>query len=228
KIEIDRKFFFSIIPFIVLGGFLRALEDYYEFLGIGKNIFLITPLIYVSIFLLALASLVFSKLAERWTKTAYYKIWFALGVIFNIIVISQMRMQSIFALYAMLGIAAAWIIAIIAARKVFSKNGKIHAFLSRENTFLIAVHMFDATTTFVALQFFPSYFEQHVVPSLFISILGPASMFLLKLIVVPLVLYVLDKELSKEAQKRTFLKIVVMILGLAPGLRNFSRLVMGV
>jgi uncharacterized membrane protein len=222
KIEIDRKFFFSIVPYIMLGGFLRALEDYREFAGLERNVFLITPLIYVSIFVIALAALLFSRLMEKWVKTPYYKIWFALGMIFVIISVSQMALQSVFALYAMVGITTAWTAAIFAAKKI-SKS----PFLSGENSFLIAVHMFDATTTFVALQF-PGYFEQHVLPSFFIGILGPASMFLLKLIVVPLVLYALDKELSKEMQKRTFLKIVVMILGLAPGLRNFSRLVMGV
>ncbi|MBI2172855.1 MAG: DUF63 family protein [Candidatus Aenigmarchaeota archaeon] len=225
-IEIDRKFFFSIVPFVMLGGFLRALEDYREFAGLAKNIFLITPLIYISIFVIALAALLFSKLMERWTKTPYYKIWFSLGMLFVIIAVSQMTLQSAFALYAMLSITAAWAAAIFAARKL--GGVKIRNFLSEENSFLIAVHMFDATTTFVALQFFPNYFEQHVLPGFIIGLFGPASMFILKLVVVPLVLYALDKELSKEVQKRTFLKLVVLVLGLGPGLRNFSRLVMGV
>ena len=39
-----------------------------------------------------------------------------------------------------------------------------------------------------------------------------------------------DKELSKpaDAEKRTFLKIIVLILGLGPGIRNFLRMIMGV
>lgn len=227
RIEIDRKFFFSIIPYVMLGGFLRAVEDYHEFAGLAKNVFLVTPLIYVSLFVIALSSLIFSVIMQRWVKTPYYKTWFALGMVFNIIAVSQMRLESAFALYAMLGITAAWVAAIFAAKKMV-KNGKVQKFLSEENILLISVHLFDATTTFTALQFFPNYFEQHVLPGFVIGILGPASMFLLKLVVVPLVLYVLDKELHQEAQKRTFLKIVVMILGLGPGLRNFSRLVMGV
>ena len=224
KIDIDRKFFFCILPYVALGGFLRGLEDYFEFAGLAKNVFLITPLIYVSLFVIALASLMFSVLMQKWTKTPYHKIWFVLGVIFNIIVISQMRLESSFALFAMLGIAAGWVSLLFVARNFT----RARTFLSDENMLIMGAHLFDATTTYVALAFFPNYFEQHVLPGFFIGFLGPASMFLLKLIVVPLVLYAIDKELSKEHQKRTFLKIVVLILGLGPGLRNFSRLVMGV
>ena len=226
KIDIDRKFFFCILPYVALGGFLRGLEDYFEFAGLAKNVFLITPLIYVSLFVIALASLMFSVLMQKWTKTSYHKIWFALGIIFNIIAVSQMRLESSFAMFSMLGITAGWVSLLFVARN-FSK-GRVKAFLSEENMLLMGVHLFDATTTYVALAFFPNYFEQHVLPGFLIGILGPAAMFLLKLIVVPVVLHTLDRELAGDVQKRTFLKIVVMVLGMGPGLRNFSRLVMGV
>ena len=63
-----------------------------------------------------------------------------------------------------------------------------------------------------------------------LSILSNTILILLKLAVVPLVLYYFDKELAakKDAQMRTFLKLIVLILALGPGLRNFLRLVMGV
>ena len=86
--------------------------------------------------------------------------------------------------------------------------------------------MFDASTTFVALQFFP-YFEQHVLPGFFISMFGPVAMFFIKLPVVAAVLYYLDKDMN-EPEKKNFIKIVILILGLGPGLRNFLRLGMGV
>jgi uncharacterized membrane protein len=50
-------------------------------------------------------------------------------------------------------------------------------------------------------------------------------MFVLKFDVTS-VLYLLDREAKNEQNK--FVKIVILILGLAPGLRNALRLIMGV
>jgi uncharacterized membrane protein len=262
KIRIDQKFFIGIMPFIAMGGILRAYEDMIEAVGIQpsdifkgftmidaagitRNLLLITPLIYFSIFAVALLSLIAAKLLSR--KIAYWKIWFALGIVIDIIFISQLRFSSPFAFTAILLITAFWIAATYTAKITAShfKIEKIKQFLTKENMFVINIHLFEATTTFVALQFPKelglSYFEQHVVAGFFINQLGPASFFLLKLLIVPLVLYYFDKEFSSTAnnarskkhiidngEKKTFLKIIVSILGMGPGLRNFLRLVAGV
>ncbi len=127
-----------------------------------------------------------------------------------------------------MGIAIFWVAVILAAKKFsFYKNLKIKGFFTNENTFLLNVHMFDATTTFVALTYF-NYFEQHVLPGFLINIFGPASMFILKLVVISAVLYIFDKEMKNDAEKRTFLKIVILILGMGPGIRNFLRMIVGV
>ena len=129
----------------------------------------------------------------------------------------------------MLGIVALWAVAIFAAKWIAESRSitKIKNLLTTENSFLLLAHEFDATTTYVATTFYP-YFEQHVLPSFFISLFGTWFMFVLKLVVVLIVLHVLDKELQNEPEKRTFLKFLVLMLGMAPGLRNFFRLIMGV
>ena len=48
-IRIDKNFLFAVSPYIFLGGLLRALQD----AKIFSTVFLITPLIYVSIFIFA-------------------------------------------------------------------------------------------------------------------------------------------------------------------------------
>ena len=126
----------------------------------------------------------------------------------------------------MVALSAFWVMLLILAKKLAERFTKIK-FFSRENTSILSVHLFDATTTFVALTYFP-YFEQHVLPSFLINIFGPAVMFALKFAVVAAVLHVLDKEMKQEIQKKKFIKLVILILGLAPGLRNFFRLIMGV
>ena len=251
KIKIDRNFLFGIVPFVVLGGIMRSWEDLLEaagatqslansilgnfilidVYGIARNLLLITPVIYITIFAIALVSLIIAKAIETYGKVDYYKSWFTIGIILDIIFLSQLRLSVIFALYAVLFFTLLWIFAILLTKEISIKKNikKLSQLFTNENTFLINVHMFDATTTFVALTYFP-YFEQHVLPGFLISIFGPVVMYALKLVVVSVVLYYFDKELSKpqDMEKRTFLKIIVLILGLGPGLRNFLRMIMGV
>ena len=160
----------------------------------------------------------------------YWKIWFAIGLILDIIFLAMLLQNGIrnpvgFALVAV--IAGIWAVIIFGFYKI---RGKIHAnWFTRFNALLLGVHMFDASTTFVALQYF-SYYEQHVASNAIIDIVGPAGQFLLKLAVVPVVLYFLERELPKKEDEnlKNFFKVAILILGMAPGLRNFLRLGLGV
>jgi uncharacterized membrane protein len=230
KIKIDKSFLIGVIPFVALGGIMRAWEDLSEGTA-ARNFLFVSPIIYVTIFLIALALLLFSVLAQKISKNklSYYKIWFLLGAIIDIYFLTQLKFANFFAFLMVLIIAGIWvglfIIVKFAAKKRFKK---LDNFLTGENMFIILVHMFDATTTFVALQYL-GYWEQHVLPGFLIAVAGAWTMFLLKIIVVPLVLYAFDKELKeeKDKEKRTFLKLVVLILGLGPGLRNWLRMIGG-
>ena len=232
KISVDNKFALGILPYIILGGLLRALED-----GASYGIWFKTPIIYIIIFAAAFVSLFVSKVIEMLnTKRAigYHIIWACVGFALVIIFLTQVTVKSTFSLAAIITLSIFWAVLLIFLKKLterYQSSSKIRksiaSLFSWENTSLLGVHMFDATTTFTAIQYFP-YFEQHVLPSFLINIFGPAVMFVLKFVVVSIVLYVLDKELSKEQEKKKFIKIVILILGLAPGLRNFFRLVMGV
>ena len=242
KIKIDRNFFIAIAPYIALGSILRAWEDLIETTqaipeifsrfvlidayGTARNLLLITPLIYIFMFVLALSALLLSKLLERHARIPYHKTWLAIGAVMCLLGASQLQLNNAFALFAMLGIFGVWALVIAGSRIAFSEFAVVRKTLTKENTLLILVHIFDATTTFVALQFFP-YFEQHVIAGFFISILGPLGIYALKLPVVTAVLHYIDKEVE-EGEKRNFIKIAILILGLGPGLRNFLRLVMGV
>jgi len=227
KIRIDTKLIYGIIPYVILGGLLRALED----ASVVTGFLFKTPAIYVLIFVIALAALLVSIGVQKYSRYQYHKVWFVIGIVILLFGFSYVNMVSSFALLSMVGITAAWVIVFLVIKKIALKKKytSISKFLSNENLLLLSVHMFDASTTFTALNFF-SYFEQHVLPSFLINILGPAVMFPLKLIVVIAVLYVLDKELHKreDLEKRGFVKLLILILGLAPGLRNLIRLVMGV
>jgi uncharacterized membrane protein len=246
KIKIDNKFFLGILPFIFLAGILRSFEDLLEATGANesllgtvfspfviaangtfRNILLVTPPVYLTMLFVIAFSLSIAVFLERTLKLPYHKSWFAMGSVLSFLVLIQLPVSNIYAAVLMLGIAFFWIVVILAAKKYISpRNEFVKKVLTRENSFILSVHMFDASTTFVALQFF-DYFEQHVLPGFLISFFGPGVMFLLKLAVVSIVLYYIDKDTANEEHKK-LIKVAILILGLGPGLRNFFRLVMGV
>lgn len=109
-----------------------------------------------------------------------------------------------------------------------AKNKRFNplALFSRVNSSLLSVHMLDSSSTFVSVMFF-GYYEQHPVPRLFIEAIGPWTFFLLKLAVLIPSLYIIDRY-AEDGEFKNFLKIVILILGLAPGLRDMIRLGAGV
>lgn len=226
-IKIDKNFIIGVSPFIAMGGILRAWEDLAEASGIKRNFLLVSPFIYISIFLIAFILLIVTFYLSKKIRFSYYKIWFVSGALIDIYFLSQLRFSDSFAFVMVIIITLFWIV-LFALTKFISKSSfpRLNSFLTGENLFIILAHLFDAATTFVALQYL-GYFEQHVLPSFVIGMFGAWTMFLLKLIVVPIVLYAFDKELKEELEKKTFLKMVVLILGLAPGLRNWLRMIGG-
>jgi uncharacterized membrane protein len=116
----------------------------------------------------------------------------------------------------------------------FSISFAIIMFLSKKLPFLrdklsIAVmlsHFFDATSTFINIDFY-NYIEVHVVGSFFTELLGTGSiMYLLKAAVLLPLLYCMKKD--KDQEFNDYLKIIICVLGLGPGIRNFITLLLGV
>ncbi|MDY6985438.1 MAG: DUF63 family protein [Candidatus Thermoplasmatota archaeon] len=82
----------------------------------------------------------------------------------------------------------------------------------------------DATATYIGLSYF-GYYEKHVLPSLFMDFAGPWVMIPIKLAVVFLIIYAIKDE--DETIKKIIL-LLVIILGLAPGIRDALRITLGV
>jgi uncharacterized membrane protein len=94
------------------------------------------------------------------------------------------------------------------------------------NLSVLLAHLFDASSTFVAIDFYP-YGEQHVLPNALISLTGTALvMYPLKIIIILLALYVIDTYVEDRTIKN-MLKLAIFILGLAPGFRDFLSLSIG-
>jgi len=218
NIKIDKYFFLAFLPFIIYGGWARALRDHN--LGIYSGIIWCSPLIYFIIFFIAFASLMFAVLVERKMRIGYYKIVACIGAMLCIYNLSITTISNPIALLYVASIAGT----LGAAMFTFSRFG----LLSKINAAIISAHLFDASSTFTALSFF-GYYEQHVLPRALISIAGPWVMFPLKFVVILAVLLYLDKYSKENAGSENFvnfIKFVTLILGLALGVRDCLTMTM--
>jgi len=92
--------------------------------------------------------------------------------------------------------------------------------------YVIVSQLIDGVATAIGIGLY-GYWEQHPLPRFFMDNFGPYIMIPLKLVAVITVLYILNIEVE-DKNLRNILKITVMALGLAPGLRNLFRIMMGV
>lgn len=221
KINIDKKFFIGILPFIIYGGWTRSLRDY--MLGIYQSNLFCSPPIYFFIFSITLASLLFSLILQKLTSKTkhksyfeYYKIMFFIGVFFLVYNATLTSINNYFAFFVVLGLVDLW------AAIFFGLHHFKPKLMSFENAGIITSHLFDASSAFIAITFF-GFYEQHVLPGFLMNIFGPWVMFPLKIIVVWPVLVIIDRSEENKFFKR-FLKIIILILGLALGLRDFTTI----
>ena len=212
KIKIDKKFFIGVLPFIIYGGWTRALRDHK--LDIYQSNLFCSPPIYFFVFFITLVSLLIGIFIQRKKKKfSYEKAMVVIGTCFLLYNLILTNITNIFSFSFILLLVGFWFLIFFSIHKIKPK------LLSIENTGILTSHLFDASATFTALTFF-GYYEQHVLPSFLIDIFGPWIMFPLKIIVVWAVLALIDRSKEDIFFKR-FLKIIILILGLSLGIRDF-------
>lgn len=234
KIKIDRKLFYAVIPFILFGGSARALRDHVEISTIFQGMLFCSPIIYFVVFAIALGSLLLGMAAQRMHekyifrhakkrsflckfKIEYWKTMVSIGLVILAYSMVNIQIANWVAVAMIGGLFIFWV-------AVFFGFSSFYPKFSRMNAGILSSHLLDASSTFVALTFF-GYREQHVLPSFLIDLAGGAAagawiMFPLKIIVVGGVLFALDKY-GEGVQFKNFLKLVILILGLALGTRDF-------
>lgn len=215
NVKIDKNFFIALIPFIIYGGWTRALRDH----GLYEGWWWCSPPIYVVIFSITLLTLLGAIYLERKYKfISYYKLTFSVGATLLLYNLTLTNITNLFPAYFVGALVSAWGLIFYGIHRWKPK------LLSLQNAGIMVAHLLDASATYTALTYY-NYYEQHVLPSFLINIFGPWIMFPLKIIVVGTVLFVLDKE-TDDKFLRNFLKIIVLILGLALGIRDLLTISM--
>ncbi|MDR2830484.1 MAG: DUF63 family protein [Methanobrevibacter sp.] len=215
KLEKDpTELIFYVIPFIFIGSCIRALVDNRI---LFYNWFLITPGIYFIVGSVTILSLLIGIYLEKKMNIDYRKILFIIGTTFLIPILTCINRVN---LISILEIIAIWITLTI----LFFLIGKIfYLYKNKYNLAIISAHLFDGSSTFVAVDLY-GFSEQHLIPNfIYKETLTAATIFPLKIIVITMVLYVVDKYVDDDVIKG-LLKLSIFILGLAPGLRNLITL----
>ena len=230
KIEIDPlSIIYSIIPFIVFGCLIRALVDNGVF---PKTVFLITPGIYILIGIATIASFLFSIELYKRKNIDYRYTLFIVGlvllmpIIFFIPHLNTLPMIYVFSTFIIASVTV-YVLMIIGEKLFKNYSSIVKLFSDKINRIILMVHMFDASTTIVAVEQF-NYYEQHVLPNVLNQLFDTYfTVFPMKIIVILSVLYIIDQYFD-DLTIKNLLKLTVFVLGLAPGTRNFLTLAIGV
>lgn len=232
-ITIDQKLVLSTIPFVIFGGLLRVIEDT-GIITSDIRFLLVTPLIFFVVFFITVLSLIIAhSLARRGSIRELTSVYRALGmglvgVCVVILASYGLRFSTIgfVELFGILSIASLTSIALWACIRYLFRWTYVSSSLY---SLLIFGHMLDASATSYGIDLHPiSYYEVHVVGSAIISLTGTGfSMFLLKLAVIIPAIYILE-EYKKEGNTELWYIVVLcmIVLGLAPGIRDMGRMVL--
>lgn len=216
KIKIDQKLLIGLVPWVIASAFVRVLEDAEIY---PKTIFTITPGIVVLFIITLLPIVIFGKLYLEDKKK--FPLWKTLAITGLIAIAINAPLLKINNFYGA-GLIFITFATILGIMSIFNKFVKADSL----SFWAIASHMFDASATFIALSRF-GYYEQHVIPTFLINATGPWIMFVLKLVILIPIVYVLNKKCDDD-NLRQFLLIAIIVLGLAPALRDTLRLAAGV
>jgi len=234
-VALDSPFIIATIPYIVLGGLLRVVEDT-GMIQSDLRFLLVTPLIFFVVFFITAVSLVLSRILEKKGLVPHFLTFYGgIGTGASVLVACMLAWFGL--TRAVLDLTVLVAILLIAAVTSLAVMGLLQRVFRWEYAkdplyrLLIIGQMLDASATGYGIDFGPiPYQEVHVVGSALIRWTGTAfSLFPLKLLVVIPAIYVL--EMYRREGNREFANIVLLamiVVGLAPGVRDMVRMVLHV
>ena len=218
-IKFDFRFATAVLAFVLFGSTMRILEDLKIFPRaadpLNPAFYTITPGIYIAVGIFTILALIFSMwLSKRINKDAI-KIFGAIGIAatipFVVFDLLNFKEPFYFALILLM-----WIIVMTFAYLI-AKKLKPELVSDNLNLLAVAGQGLDGTATFVATQML-SCGEQHPLSDAILGV-APLLFVLVKVAIAFAIIYYVDKEIE-DPNLRAFIKIFIMILGFAPGIRD--------
>jgi uncharacterized membrane protein len=234
EFEIDGRFVLATIPWVIFGGVLRVVQDTHMIQG-DVQFLLVTPFIYIVIFLYAFGILLLSQYLEKsGFVDDYLKIYAGVGI-FSVF-IAALVLVAWGMNHTRIDLYVLTIIPLMAASATFAVWAFMRYVLAWKYVAdplyitLLFGQLLDASATSYGIDLHPGvhYIEQHVVGSGLIDLTGTAFvMFPLKLVVLFPAIYVM--QLYRKEANPAFWHLVLLAMitvGFAPGIRDMVRMVL--
>ncbi|MDO8647155.1 MAG: DUF63 family protein [Candidatus Diapherotrites archaeon] len=223
NVKFDSKFALALVGFILLGSSARLIDDYYGSINVNlrtcevlsPNFYLITPGIYLAVGIFAILALAFAVFAEKKFKIDKIKVFGIIGGIAALpfLAFAFLRYQQFYGLALVIAFFAVFFAIVYFLLKFL----KINLLEDNLNKLAFSGQLLDGVATFTAIGFF-GYWEQHPVSAGILAI-SPILFPIVKIALILAILYYADKEIEDKNLKG-FIKILVLIFGMAPGLRD--------
>jgi uncharacterized membrane protein len=231
-IPVDRRFVLATLPYVVLGGLARVVQDT-GMIQSDLQFLLVTPLIYILLFIITVIALFFSVLLQKYGVIKDYIPLYALigtvGCILTAgVLVSYGLSHQI--VPAVVGIIIG--LALVASGLTYGTMRYLLRWKYVADPLYIALifgQMLDASATYYGIDLHPLvYVEQHVVGSGLIALTGTAFvMYPLKLLVLFPGIYILERFRNEGSSDLWHLILLAMItVGLAPGVRDMVRMML--
>ncbi|MFH0859924.1 MAG: DUF63 family protein [Candidatus Altiarchaeota archaeon] len=220
-VSFDRRFVYSLIPYLFYGGTTRELVDQHLgiYSGLGpypQNYMFVAPGIYVTMFSVTALTFALSRLLA---KERYHLMFSGVGILlagYNLALMVP-NIENFEALALIL-----LFFSMFAALTILFAKNWLRFLMFEKNYYVVLAHLLDASATFVGVDYL-GFSEKHVLPSFLIERLGTAFiMFPLKLAVLIPALYYIDKDVRDDVLSRRFLKLVILAIGIGPALRDIT------
>jgi len=230
-IKIDHRFIAAVSPYIVVGASLRAMEDA-ELFAPPLSYLLITPLIFFLMFFCCVAILTLSVKLSRLNGIRGYDYTLAFGLIGVLwffanlaILVGIEEIVSGWVLLAVIGISGI----LVSVIYVIASNFGVHFLTEKVNVAVLAAHLLDASSSYIGIDML-GYTGKHVIEGLIVKYTGTAAgMFPLKLGILVPILYVLDTQFTDDdVELKNLVLLALIVIGLAPAVRNTLRMMLGV
>jgi len=230
---VDGKFVLATIPYVVLGGVLRVVQDT-GVITSDWQFLLTTPLIYCVIFIFTAAILCITWELQIRKMVKDYLYWYAgagtaasicVGIFLTWFGLTHGHLDLV-VFFSIMALACATAFLVWAFMRYVLKWEYLQ---DRLYQILIFGQMLDASATSYGIDLHPlHYYEQHVVGGALISWTNTAFvMFPLKLVVLFPAIYVLQMYRKEAPQALWHIILLAMIVvGLAPGIRDMVRMIL--
>jgi uncharacterized membrane protein len=232
-ISIDGRFVLATLPYVVLGGLLRVVQDT-GMITSDLQYLLITPLIYFVLFFFTAGVLVVaSSIRKAGMIRDYIPGYAATGMVACLVAAGVLVSYGVEHTVVDAGVAAFIIgLGLLTTALVYAAMRYLLRWEYAADPLYLALifgQMLDASATSFGIDLHPlEYVEVHVVGSNLIAWTGTAfSMFPLKLLVLFPGIYILEQFRNEGSPVLWHLIVLAMItVGLAPGVRDMVRMML--